>query len=125
MKKGTLVAGTAVVAAAAAAGYFLMRPQPTPENVKAPVDEQYQQMVIVLNDLEAKVLQPESNVDSLFRLMDTLRWKKLGTGEYEQQKQNLYLDHKRNVAMTFRKVVQERGLDVSHPHLDDVESISE
>lgn len=114
-----MAGGAAVVA------YLLLRPTPTPEEVKNPVDEQYQRLEIVLNDVEAQALQPESNVDSLFNVMDALRWQQHGRDGYEQQKFNLYLDHKRNVAMTFRKVIQERGLALSHPHLDDVESISE
>lgn len=116
---------TVAVAGGAAAAYLLLRPTPTPEQAKDPVDDQFAQLEIVLNDLDAKVQQPEANVDSLFRILDTLRWQTIGSKAYEQQKRNLYIDHKRNVAMTFRKVVQERALDVQHPHLDDVESISE
>jgi len=125
MKKGPIFLTSAAVVAAAAGGYFLLRPQPTPVDVKAPIDEQYEKMEKTLNDLEAKVQQPESNVDSLFNLMDSLRWTEIGETEYEKQKANLYLDHKKNVAMTFRKVMQERQLEMSNPHLLDVESISE
>ena len=127
MKKKTgIISGGVLVAGAAAVGaYMLLRPAPTPESVKNPVDEQFQQIEIRLNELEAQVLQPESNVDSLFQLMDALRWQKQGKDDYEQQKFNLYLDHKKNVAMTFRKVIQERQLEIAHPHLDDVESIEE
>ena len=125
MKKATIMTGTVVVAAAAAAGYFLMRPTPTPLTVKNPVDVQYEQLSIRLNELEAQAQQPDANVDSLFNIMDALRWQKGTNDEYEQQKFNLYLDQKKNAAMTFRKVIQERGLELSNPHLDDVESISQ
>ena len=124
-KSGILSGGIILAGGAAVVAYLLLRPTPTPEEVKNPVDEQYQRLEIVLNDVEAQALQPESNVDSLFNVMDALRWQQHGRDGYEQQKFNLYLDHKRNVAMTFRKVIQERGLALSHPHLDDVESISE
>ncbi|MBR1415270.1 MAG: hypothetical protein IJ570_05350 [Prevotella sp.] len=124
-KSGILSGGIILAGGAAVAAYLLLRPTPTPEEVKNPVDEQFQRLEIVLNDVEAQVLQPESNVDSLFNVMDALRWQQHGRDGYERQKFNLYLDHKRNVAMTFRKVAQERGLALSHPHLDDVESISE
>ena len=117
--------GSVVVVAAAAAGYFLMRSTPTPETVKNPVDVQYEQLSIRLNELDAQVQQPDANVDSLFNIMDALRWKKGTDDKYEQQKFNLYIDMKKNVAMTFRKVIQERGLELSNPHLDDVESISQ
>ena len=125
MKKTAVMTGSVVVVAAAAAGYFLMRPTPTPETVKNPVDVQYEQLSIRLNELEAQVQQPDANVDSLFNIMDALRWKKGTDDKYEQQKFNLYIDMKKNVAMTFRKVIQERGLELSNPHLDDVESISQ
>ncbi|MCR4602744.1 MAG: hypothetical protein K5683_04335 [Prevotella sp.] len=125
MKKGPIFLTSAAVVAAAAGGYFLLRPQPTSVDVKAPVDEQYEKIEKTLNDLEAKVQQPESNVDSLFNLMDAIRWSAIGETEYEKQKVNLYLDHKKNVTMTFRKVMQERQLEITNPHLIDVESISE
>ena len=125
MKKATLMTGTAVVAAAAAAGYFLMRPTPTPDVVKNPVDMQYEQLCIRINTLEAEVQQPESNVDSLFNLLEALRWQRHANDNYEKQKFNLYLDQKKNAAMTFRKIVHERQLNLSSPLLDDVESISE
>lgn len=125
MKKATLMTGTAVCAAAAAAGWLLMRPKPTPEDVKKPADVQYEKLCIRMNDLEAQVQQPESNVDSLFNLLDALRWQPHPRNRYEQQKFNLWLDQKKNAAMTFRKVAQERGLELSNPHLQDVETISE
>lgn len=125
MKKATLMTGTAVCAAAAAAGWLLMRPKPTPEDVKKPVDVQYERLCIRMNDLEAQVQQPESNVDSLFSLLDALRWQRHASDRYEQQKYNLWLDQKKNAAMTFRRVAQERGLPLDNPHLQDVESISE
>lgn len=115
----------AVVVGGAAAAYMLLRPVPTPQTVKDPVDEQFEKLEVVLNDIDAQVQQPESNVDSLFNILDALRWEPIGNKDYEKKKFNLYVDHKKNVAMTFRKVVQERQLDLSHPHLDDVEAISE
>ena len=121
--KGVIVG--AVVVGGAAAAYMLLRPVPTPQTVKDPVDEQFEKLEVVLNDIDAQVQQPESNVDSLFNILDALRWEPIGNKDYEKKKFNLYVDHKKNVAMTFRKVVQERQLDLSHPHLDDVEAISE
>ncbi len=121
--KGAIVG--AVVVGGAAAAYMLLRPVPTPQTVKDPVDEQFEKLEVVLNDIDAQVQQPESNVDSLFNILDALRWEPIGNKDYEKKKFNLYVDHKKNVAMTFRKVVQERQLDLSHPHLDDVEAISE
>ena len=38
------------------------------ENVKGPVDEQYQQMEIVLNDLEATRCSPSRTLTRCFRL---------------------------------------------------------
>ena len=122
--KGVL-SGMAVVVGGAAAAYLLLRPVPTPQTVKDPVDEQFEKLEVALNDIDAQVQQPESDVDSLFRVLDGLRWVPVGNKDYEKKKFNLYVDHKRNVAMTFRKVVQERQLPLAHPHLDDVESISE
>lgn len=121
--KGAIVG--AVVVGGAAAAYMLLRPVPTPQTAKDPVDEQFEKLEVVLNDIDAQVQQPESNVDSLFNILDALRWEPIGNKDYEKKKFNLYVDHKKNVAMTFRKVVQERQLDLSHPHLDDVEAISE
>jgi len=120
-----MIAGTATVAVAAAAGYFLLRPKPTPEAVKNPADVKYEQLCIRLNELEAQAQQPEANVDSLFQLLEGVEWGGEPASDYERQKFNLYLDQKKNVAMTFRKVVQERGLELASPHLDNVESISE
>ena len=125
VKKATMMTGAAVALAAAAGGYFLMRPKPTPEDVKNPVDVQYEQLCIRMNDLEAQVQQPQSDVDSLFSLLDALRWQPHARNRYEQQKFNLWLDQKKNAAMTFRKVAQERGLPLDNPHLQDVETISE
>lgn len=126
MKKGTFFGSVAVVAAVAAGGYFLLRPTATPQEVKNPVDEQYEQLSIQLNDLEAKVKQARANVDSLTDVLETIKWSAVKEGgEYEMQKRNLYLDAKRNVAMTFYTVIQEQGLDVSSPLFDDIEAISE
>ena len=126
MKKGTFFGSVAVVAAVAASGYFLLRPTATPQEVKNPVDEQYEQLSIQLNDLEAKVKQAGANVDSLTDVLETIKWSAVKEGgEYEMQKRNLYLDAKRNVAMTFYTIIQEQGLDVSSPLFDDIEAISE
>ena len=125
MKKATLMTGTAVCAAAAAAGWLLMRPKPTPEEVKNPIDVQYEKLCIRMYDLEAQVQQPDANIDSLFTLLLDLRWQQHHAGRYEQQKFNLWLDQKKNAAMTFRKVAQERGLPLDNPQLLDVETISE
>lgn len=126
MKKVMLTTGVAVVAAAAVGGYFLMRPKPTPPEVKNPVDVQYEELSIRLNDLNAKVQQEGSNVDSLTLVLEGLRWNPVKDGgEYEVQKRNLYIDAKKNVAMTFRQTIIDRGLEIANPHLEDVESISE
>ena len=74
MKKGTFFGSVAVVAAVAAGGYFLLRPTATPQEVKNPVDEQYEQLSIQLNDLEAKVKQARANVDSLTDVLETIKW---------------------------------------------------
>ena len=126
MKKGTLATGVVVAAAAVAGGYYMMRPKPTPEEVKNPVDVQYEELCIQLNDLNAKVQQDSSNIDSLTLVLEELRWNPVKDGgQYEVQKRNLYIDAKKNVAMTFRQTMIDRGLEITNPHLDDVESISE
>ena len=122
-RTGFITAGIAVAGGAAVAGYLLLRPQPTPLEVRNPIDEQFEKLEVVLNDIDAKAKQPDSNIDSLFSIVDALQWEKIGNDAYEKQKFNLYLNHKKDVAMNFCKIIQERGLDISHPHLDDVESI--
>lgn len=118
--------GAAVVAVAAAGGYLLLRPQPTPEVVSNPVDEQYERLSITLNDLEAQVNRPDANIDSLTLVLDALSWTAVEDGgEYEAQKRNLYIDAKRNVAMAFRQALLSRGDSITNPHIDDPESISE
>ena len=89
-----------------------------------PIDEQFEKLEVVLNDIDAQAQQPDANIDSLFSIVDALRWEPMGKNDYEKQKFNLYLNHKKDVTMNFRKIIQERGLDISHPHLDDVESIA-
>lgn len=126
MKKGIVYGSVAVVAAAAAGGYFLFRPLPTDETVKNPVDEQYEQLSVQLNDLEAQVRQPGANIDSLTLVLQNVKWSPVADGgEYEVQKRNLYIDNKKNVAMTFRQVLIGQNREVTNPMLDDVESISE
>ena len=126
MKRTTVVGGVVVVAAAAAGGYYLMRPTATPETVKNPVDVQYEELCIQLNDLDAKVQQPDANLDSLTLVLKSVKWTPVKAGDkYETQKRNLYLDTKKNVAMTFRKAYQDQGQDISNAFLDDVEAISE
>ena len=122
-RTGFITAGIAVAGGAAVAGYLLLRPQPTPLEVRNPIDEQFEKLEVVLNDIDAKAKQPDSNIDSLFSIVDALQWEKIGNDAYEKQKFNLYLNHKKDVAMNFCKIIQERGLDISNPHLDDVESI--
>ncbi len=126
MKKATLATGVVVAAAAAAGSYLLMRPKPTPPEVKNPVDVQYEELSIRLNDLNAKVQQEGANIDSLTLVLEGLKWSTVKDGgEYEVQKRNLYIDAKKNVAMTFRQAILDRGEQIANPHLDDVESISE
>ncbi len=126
MKKSALFGGVAVAAAAAAGGYFLLRPTATAEDVKTPVDTQYEELSILLNDLEAKVQQPEANIDSLTLVLEAVKWTPVKDGgDYEAQKRNLYLDAKKNVAMRFRQTIIERGEEITTPFLDDVEAIKE
>lgn len=126
MKKGTVFGSVAVVAAAAAGGYFLLRPTATPQEVKNPVDTQYEELSVQLNELEAQAKQEGANVDSLVHVLEQVKWKQVeDAGEYEIQKRNLYLDNKKNVAMTFYNIIQENGLDVTSTLLDDIEAISE
>ena len=126
MKKGAVLSGVVVAAAAAAGGYFLLRPTATAEDVKNPVDTQYEELSIQLNDLEAKVQQPGANIDSLTLVLEAVKWTPVKDGgDYEAQKRNLYLDAKKNVAMRFRQTSIERGQEITTPFLDDVESISE
>ena len=126
MKKSTFAGGVAVVAAAAAGGYLLLRPQPTPEVVKNPVDEQYAELCITLNDLDAKVQQPDANIDSLTLVLEAVSWNPVKDGgEYEQQKRNLFIDAKKNVALTFRKAMLDRGMEITNPHFEDIESINQ
>ncbi len=115
-----------MAAAAAAGGYFLLRPQPTPQEVKNPVDTQYEQLCIQLNDLDAKVRQPEANIDSLTLVLEGIKWTPVKDGgAYETEKKNLYLDTKKNVAMTFYNTLKERGEAVTNPILENIEAISE
>ena len=126
MKKSALLGGVAVAAAAAAGGYFLLRPTATADDVKTPVDTQYEELCILLNDLEAKVQQPEANIDSLTLVLEAVKWTPVKDGgDYEAQKRNLYLDAKKNVAMSFRQAIIKRGEEISVPFLDDVEAIKE
>lgn len=126
MKKGTLATGVALTAVAAAGGWYLLRPQPTPQEVRNPVDVQYEKLCIRLNDLDAKVRQEGADIDSLTLVLEGLRWNPVdGGGEYEEQKRNLYIDAKKNVAMTFRQTLLDRGDSIVQPLLDDVEAISE
>ena len=120
-KRTGIITGGITVAGAA---YLLLRPQPTPQEVTNPIDEQFEKLEVVLNDIDAQAQQPDANIDSLFSIVDALRWEPMGKNDYEKQKFNLYLNHKKDVTMNFRKIIQERGLDISHPHLDDVESIA-
>ena len=116
----------AVVAVVAAGGYMLLKPQPTPEDVTNPVDVQFEQISIQLNDLDAKVQQPNANVDSLTQVLESISWSPVDNGgEYETQKRNLYIDAKRNVAMTFRQVLLGRGDSIINPLIDNPESISQ
>jgi hypothetical protein len=109
MKKSALFGGVAVAAAAAAGGYFLLRPTATAEDVKTSVDTQYEELSILLNDLEAKVQQPEANIDSLTLVLEAVEWAPVKDGgDYEAQKRNLYLDAKKNVVMRFYQVLIER-----------------
>ena len=123
-RTGIITGGIAVAGGAAMAAYLLLRPQPTPQEVTNPIDEQFEKLEVVLNDIDAQAQQPDANIDSLFSIVDALRWEPMGKNDYEKQKFNLYLNHKKDVTMNFRKIIQERGLDISHPHLDDVESIA-
>lgn len=123
-RTGIITGGIAVAGGAAVAAYLLLRPQPTPQEVANPIDEQFEKLEVVLNDIDAQAQQPDANIDSLFSIVDALRWEPMGKNDYEKQKFNLYLNHKKDVTMNFRKIIQERGLDISHPHLDDVESIA-
>ncbi|MBR2230814.1 MAG: hypothetical protein IKI19_07560 [Prevotella sp.] len=123
-RTGIITGGIAVAGGAALAAYLLLRPQPTPQEVTNPIDEQFEKLEVVLNDIDAQAQQPDANIDSLFSIVDALRWEPMGKNDYEKQKFNLYLNHKKDVTMNFRKIIQERGLDISHPHLDDVESIA-
>jgi hypothetical protein len=123
-RTGIITGGIAVAGGAAVAAYLLLRPQPTPQEVTNPIDEQFEKLEVVLNDIDAQAQQPDANIDSLFSIVDALRWEPMGKNDYEKQKFNLYLNHKKDVTMNFRKIIQERGLDISHPHLDDVESIA-
>ena len=123
-RTGIITGGIAVAGGAAVAAYLLLRPQPTPQEVANPIDEQFEKLEVVLNDIDAQAQQPDANIDSLFSIVDALRWEPMGKNDYEKQKFNLYLNHKKDVTMNFRKIIQERGLVISHPHLDDVESIA-
>ena len=123
-RTGIITGGIAVAGGAAVAAYLLLRPQPTPQEVTNPIDEQFEKLEVVLNDIDAQAQQPDANIDSLFSIVDALRREPMGKNDYEKQKFNLYLNHKKDVTMNFRKIIQERGLDISHPHLDDVESIA-
>ena len=124
--KGKIMTSAAVVAVVAAGGYMLLKPQPTPEDVTNPVDVQFEQISIQLNDLDAKVQQPDANVDSLTQVLESISWSPVDNGgEYETQKRNLYIDAKRNVAMTFRQVLLGRGDSILNPHIDNPESISQ
>ncbi len=123
-RTGIITGGIAVAGGAAVAAYLLLRPQPTPQEVTNPIDEQFEKLEVVLNDIDAQAQQPDANIDSLFSIVDALRWEPMGKNDYEKQKFNLYLNHKKDVTMNFRKIIQQRGLDISHPHLDDVESIA-
>ena len=123
-RTGIITGGIAVAGGAAVAAYLLLRPQPTPQEVTNPIDEQFEKLEVVLNDIDAQAQQPDANIDSLFSIVDALRWEPMGKNDYEKQKFNLYLNHKKDVTMNLRKIIQERGLDISHPHLDDVESIA-
>lgn len=124
--KGKIMTSAAVVAVVAVGGYMLLRPQPTPDDVIKPVDLQYEQISIQLNDLNAKVQQPGANVDSLTQVFESISWSPVDNGgEYETQLRNLYIDAKRNVAMTIRKVLLGRGDSILNPHINDPESISE
>lgn len=126
MKKGTFATGVVVAVAAAAGGYYLLRPKPTPQEVKSPVDVQYEELCIQLNDLNAKAQLEGANIDSLTLVLEDLKWSPVKDGgQYEVQKRNLYLDAKKNVAMTFRQALLDRGQEITNPHLDDVESINE
>lgn len=116
----------AAAAAVAAGGYYLLRPVPTPEEVKNPVDQQYEELSIAINQLTAEGQQPGANIDSMTLVLEALRWNSVDDGgEYEQQKRNLYLDAKRNAAMSFRQVLTDRGEEIHIPLLDDVEQINE
>lgn len=124
--KGKIMTSAAVVAVVAAGGYMLLKPQPTPEDVTNPVDVQFEQISIQLNDLDAKVQQPDANVDSLTQVLESISWSPVDNGgEYETQKRNLYIDAKRNVAMTFRQVLLGRGDSIINPLIDNPESISQ
>ena len=126
MKKGNVLGGVAVAAVAAAGGYYLLRPKPTPQEVRNPVDQQYEELSIAINQLEAEGQQPGANIDSLTLALEALRWNNVADGgDYEQQKRNLYLDAKRNAAMSFRQVLTDRGEEIHIPLLDDVEQINE
>ena len=94
--------------------------------MKSPVDVQYEELCIQLNDLNAKVQLEGANIDSLTLVLEDLKWSPVKDGgQYEVQKRNLYLDAKKNVAMTFRQALLDRGQEITNPHLDDVESINE
>lgn len=126
MKKGTIAASGAAVVVAVAAGVYLMHPKATPPEVKNPVDTQYEQVCILLNDLNAKVQRPDANIDSLAAILKDVRWETVKKNdEYERQKRNLYLNNKKDVAMTFRKVYQERGMEITDSLFEQIEQISE
>ena len=104
----------------------MMRPKATPPEVKSPVDTQYEQVSILLNDLNAKVQQPDANIDSLAAILREVRWQTVKEGdEYERQKQNLYLNNKKDVAMTFRKAYLARHLEITDSLFEQIEQISE
>lgn len=126
MKKGALI-GATVGAATVVAGYlFLVRPQPTPPEVANPVDTQYEELSIAINDLTAKAGEPDANIDSLATVLETLRWKPVKDGgKYEVEKRNLYLNAKRDAAMAMRTTIIDSGGEVTNAFLDDIEAISE
>lgn len=127
-KKMKSLAVLLVVVGLAAAVYFLLlKPEPTSMQVKNPVDVQYEQLCIELNNLEAEVVRDSANVDSLADVLKALRWKTVKDGkEYERQKRNLYLDQKKNVALKFYEVMMKQtGNQEVDSFFINIESISE
>ena len=115
-----------VIAGVAAAVYFfLLKPTETPSEVKNPVNDQDEQLSKRLIDLQAELKAPDSNVDSLVSLLQNLKWETITQDEqFELEKRNLFLDNKKNAAMEFSKVIQERGL-TPNSYFDNIEAISE